>query len=64
MCYVFIVENMAKLVNRMFGMENDTSYGDSFLVKSVWRLSTVFMEKTWQIKLPDNFRINFIIKSS
>ena len=34
-------------------MESDTFYGD-FMVKLVWRLSGVFMEKTWEIKSPDN----------
>ena len=33
-------------------MESDTFYGD-FVVKLVWRLSGVFIEKTWQIKLPE-----------
>ena len=41
-------------------MESDTFYGD-FMAKLVQRLSGVFIEKTWIIRLPDNFHINFTI---
>ena len=43
-------------------MDNDTFNGD-FIAKLVWRFSGVFMEKTWYVKLPDNLRISFTIKS-
>ena len=33
------------------------------MVKLIWRLSGVFMEKTWYIKLPYNLHVNFTIKS-
>ena len=36
-------------------------YRDS-MVKLVWRLSVVFIEKTQKVKLPDNLHINFTIK--
>ena len=53
-----------EIVWRCYGdsVESDTFYGD-FVVKSVWRLSRVFTEKTWLIKLADNLHINFTIKS-
>ena len=44
---------MVNLITRMVSMEidgerveSDTFYGD-FMVKLVWRLSGVFIEKTW-----------------
>ena len=44
-------------------MESDTFYGD-LMVKLIWRLSGVFMEKTLHVKLQDDIHINFTIKSS
>ena len=43
-------------------METDTFYRD-FMVKSISRLSGVFMEKTWLIKLAGNRHTNFTVKS-
>ena len=42
--------------------ESDTFHGN-FMVKLVWRLSGVFMEKTRLIKLPDNRHTDFTAKS-
>ena len=59
---------MANLIIRMVGMEIvrrefgcNSCYGD-FIVKLVWRLYGVFMEKTRHIKLPVNFHISFTMK--
>ena len=41
-------------------MKSDTFYGE-FMVKLVWRLSEIFMEKTRKIKLQDNLHMNFTI---
>ena len=41
---------------------SDTFYGD-FMAQLVWRLSEVFMEKTWSIKSPNNLHINSIVCS-
>ena len=55
---------MVNVITRIFSMEignsveSDNFDGD-FMVRSVW----VFMEKTWEIHLPDNLHINFTIKS-
>ena len=42
--------------------ESDTLYED-FMAKFVLRSSGIFMKKTRQIKLLDNFYINFTIES-
>ena len=59
---------MVNVIIRMASME---LYGDSvksdifmeILVKLIWTLLDVFMEKTWKIKIPGNLQTNFTIKS-
>ena len=43
-------------------MKSDTFYGD-FMVKLSWTLSGIFVEKTCQVKLPDERHINLTTKS-
>ena len=55
---------MVNYQNGKYGdsVKRDTFYGD-FVVILVLGLSVVFIENTWQIKVPDSLRINFTIKS-
>ena len=55
---------MANQTTRMLNMETVRRQCGDFMVNLVCRLSLVFMEKTWQIKLPDNLHTDFIIKPS
>ena len=50
------------LIWSMYGdsVESDTLYGD-FMVKLIWRLPRVFIEKTLFIKLPENLHEKYLL---